>query len=70
MHSGKNPLYLQRFSLCSPFVLNPEIQVCIVQAHIDSGALQMIPSQNKSYIAKSHKTQSTALELIYYAGDL
>lgn len=34
MRSGKNPLNLQRFSLSSPFVLNPEIQVCIVQAQV------------------------------------
>jgi hypothetical protein len=49
-------------------VLNPEIQVGIVQAHIDSGALQMNPPENKSYIAKSHKTQSTSLELILCLG--
>jgi hypothetical protein len=67
--SGKNPLYLQRFRLCSPFVLNPEIQVFIVQAHIDSGALQMIPPKTRLKLQKATRPSPHHLKL-YYAWDL
>lgn len=68
MRSGKNPLNLQRFSLSSPFVLNPEIQVCIVQAHIDSGALQMIPLKTRLTLQKATRPSAHDLNL-YYAWD-